>query len=291
MSTSRRVSGLIWLIVAWLVFVVSLSLWWLIFSLRTIQKLNEYVRDEYLIRQQNMMIMEGLVLILFLIIGGSALIYFALREKSRFDEVKHFFSTFSHDLKTSISRLVLQTENLAQSDKNSDSLKDIQKNLISLEMQLENSLHFAQHDSRQLTLQPVDIKPVIGRLHTQWPDLKITLQGQGKFVGDTAAVESIFKNLVSNASLHGGADEIQIAVKKNGERVEIRFTDNGQPVSVDVEQLGRRLHPSQKGTGIGLFLVHQWVSRLGGTIRFEKTERGSLEVQLNFATADGGGVS
>jgi signal transduction histidine kinase len=287
MTTTKRTSWLIILIYGWLLFVVSLSVWWLIFTIRTIRLLAEFVKSPDIMKKHDMIIMEGSVLIVFLLVGGAALIYFALREKKRFEEVKHFFSTFSHDLKTSISRLILQSETLFSSEagKNLEKTKKFQKNLLTLEMQLENSLFYAQQGTRQMALEPMEIKTVISRLHTQWPDLKIHLQGQGKFLGDQAAIESIFKNLVSNASLHGGADEIQLKVENQGKTVNIRFSDNGQLAEVDISKLGQQLHPSQNGTGIGLFLVRQWVERMKGEISFSKSDQGNLEVTLLFPGA------
>jgi signal transduction histidine kinase len=240
-----------------------------------------------MLKKRNMLIMEGSTLILLLIVGGIALVYYALRERRHLEEVKHFFSTFSHDLKTSISRVVLQAEALPKTAEGSEKLKAFQKNLLALEMQLENSLHYAQQESRVLTLQAVDMKAVVSRLHTQWPDLKFNLQGSGRFRGDAVAVESIFKNLVSNAVLHGEADEINFRIIPDEAAVMIELSDNGKPVSIDIATLGKRLQASQKGTGIGLFLVQQWVSKLKGKIHFSKSERGSLLVVVTLPAAGG----
>jgi len=286
--TKKTSSWQIWTICGWLSFVIALSAWWLIFGVRTIHQLGQFVSDEDgLLRKRNMLIMEGSTLILLLIVGGIALIYYALREKKHLEEVKHFFSTFSHDLKTSISRVVLQSEALVKPGEASDKIKNFQKNLMALEMQLENSLHYAQQESRALALEPVDMKSVVARLHSQWPDLKFNLQGQGRFLGDAVATESIFKNLVSNAVLHGEADEMTFNLISDGGFVMVELSDNGKPVEADVKTLGKRLQASRKGTGIGLFLVGQWVARSRGQIHFSKSERGSLTVVLRFPAAEG----
>ncbi len=278
----------IWAVTIWLVLVIALSAWWLVFGIRTIHQLGDFVQSADLLKKRNMLIMEGSTLILLLIVGGGALIYFARREQKNMAEVKHFFSTFSHDLKTSISRVVLQAEALPKVAGADEKLKAFHKNLLTLEMQLENSLHFAQQQSRALTLEPVQIKSIIARLHTQWPDLKIRLQGQGEFLGDKVAVESIFKNLISNSLIHGKADEISIQVIPDGAWVMITIADNGQPVDIDVAHLGQRLQSSSHGTGIGLYLVSQWVTMLKGSIHFSKTESQSLQVVLRFPSSKKG---
>jgi signal transduction histidine kinase len=131
------------------------------------------------------------------------------------------------------------------------------------------------------------MKSVVSRLHTQWPDLKFNLQGAGRFLGDAVAVESIFKNLVSNAVLHGEADEINFKIIPDESSVMIEISDNGKPVSVDIATLGKRLQASQKGTGIGLFLVQKWVDKLKGRIHFSKSERESLLVVVTLPAAGG----
>ena len=110
----KKTRWLVPLFSAWLIFVVSLAIWWMIFSLGLIQKFHEQNPQSDFQQQKTMMMTEGSVLILFLLLGGMALIYYALREQKRLSEVKLFFSTFSHDLKTSITRLVLQGERLSQ---------------------------------------------------------------------------------------------------------------------------------------------------------------------------------
>lgn len=278
----KRISWTIWAIIAWLVFVVSLTIWWLIFSLRIIAQLSSYVSNSQVEHHQKMLVMEGATLIIFLIVGGSALVYFALRERSRFEEVRHFFSAFSHDLKTSISRLVLQGELIFKNDKASAESRQFQKNLLALEMQLENSLHLAHQETRSLTLQEVNIKSIVSRIHGHWPDLKVHLQDKGTLVSDAVALESIVKNLVSNSVLHGQADEVNLKVSTNSENIEILYFDNGKPFTGSLEVLGAKPQPSQMGTGIGLYIVHRWAKRLRGQIRFSLNESGSLQVHLTL---------
>lgn len=285
----KKGSWVIGLIIGWLVFVVSLTTWWLIFSLRIISQLSMFVGGTQSSHQQQMLVMEGGTLIVFLLVGGVALVYFALRERQRFQEVSHFFSTFSHDLKTSISRLVLQGERLFDKEKTSEEAKKFQKNLLALEMQLENSLHLAQQGTRGLTLQSMELKPIISRIHSNWPELKVSLQGQSQktFRADAVALESILKNLVSNSVLHGEAEEIYLKMSDKNAQVEIHYSDNGKEFTGDPEQLGAKPQPSQKGTGIGLFIVQQWADRMKAGLKFSKSERGSLQAHITLPTESG----
>lgn len=273
-------SVLLALIIAWLIFVVSLTTWWMIFSLSLIDQLNELAQHSDFLRHRQMLLMEGSVLVVLLLIGGAGLIYYSLREKKRFDDVRHFFSTFSHDIKTSITRLVLQGETLSGSEVQSRKLDQFQKNLLALELQLENSMHVAQAPTRGLTLELVDLKSVIGRLHPAWPEVKIQLRGESRLVTDAPAIESILKNLISNSVLHGKADEVQLQVFKSQNHVELQYSDNGKMDLEDVTQLGKSLRPSQKGSGIGLYLLRQWAEKLSGQVEFSQSQTQSLLVKL-----------
>jgi signal transduction histidine kinase len=283
----KKTSWVIWSIIAWLIFVVSLTIWWLIFSLRIISQLSSFTGALESTHHQKMLMMEGGTLIFFLIVGGVALVYFALREKQRFEEVRHFFSTFSHDLKTSISRLVLQGEILFQNEKSTEASRNFQRNLLALEMQLENSLHLAQAEGRRLTLQKLDLKSILSRVHGIWPELKVSLKGPSIVYADAVALESIIKNLVSNSVLHGQADEIYISITPLEQKTELIYADNGRVFEGDPSGLGERSHPSKKSTGLGLQIVRQWTRLLGHELQFSKTQSGSLQAHILFSVPGG----
>lgn len=279
-------SLLLWSIIVWLVFVVSLATWWMIFSLRTIQKLSEFVKDETLKNQQTMLLTEGGVLIALLLVGGTLLIYFAIREKSRFDQVRLFFTTFTHDMKTSISRLLLQSEELGQQSKSED-IKSFRKNIIALEFQLENSLNLSQFEKRKMLYETLEIKSLVSRLHQYWPDIKITINANKTICIDAVGLESILRNIISNAMIHSQADEFKIHFEPLADNYRFTITDNGKTSDFDFEQAGYSISPSISGSGIGLYLIRQWVEKLNGQIEFSKNINGGLQVLLILPAVKG----
>jgi signal transduction histidine kinase len=277
---------LVYLFLSWLVFVVSLATWWMVFSLGLLEKMSAQAPQADFHPQKLMLITEGSVLILLLFFGGASLIYYALREQKRFSEIQLFFSTFSHDLKTAIARLVLQGERLSQKYPEAQEFQD---NLLILEMQLENSLHLAQMDQRGLVKEPLDLKKIVARLHTQWPGLKIQLQGKEPILADQAALESILKNLISNSLLHGQADEIYLQVRSDEpSTLIVDYKDNSEKAFEGApESLGMAFRPSQKGSGIGLYIVRRWMQALNGDISFVKGPKQTLQVALKFPRGGG----
>lgn len=276
----RKTSLLIWASIIWLVFVVSLAAWWMIFSLRTITRLSQFESSDAIIAQHQMLVMEGSVLIFLLIAGGTALVVYAIREKHHLDQIRLFFATFTHDMKTSISRLLLQSEEFAEGT--GERFQDFQKNMFALEFQLENSLQMAQYSGRAVVREPVDMRLLISRLHHYWPSMKLTLSGKAKIISDAVAIESILRNVVSNAMIHGLADEIRIQIEEKNSKTVITITDNGTPTSFDFQKKVVFGSSSQKGSGIGLFLIHQWVKKLEGIIEFIPVDSGSIQVVLTL---------
>ncbi len=276
----KKWSVLLWASIAWLIFVVALAAWWMIFSLRLILQLQEYIGEGSLKKQHDMLLMEGSVLILLLIGGGSMLIYFVIREKHRFDQVRLFFTTFTHDMKTSITRLLLQSEELTTKT-SPEAVRSFQKNILGLEFQLENSLTMAQFHRRPVHLEKVELKSLVMRLHQYWPTIKITLSGSVPVYTDATGFESILRNVISNAMIHAAADEFKIKLDV-GTDYTVTVTDNGKPTDFDFNKAGHTINPTAAGTGIGLYLIRQWSEKLGGRILFSKAENGSVQVELHL---------
>src|SRR4051812_47119943 len=111
----KRYANLI-LVTTWLLFTVSLAVWWMIFGLKQNEKLalQAHAVPEEVFRGQRMLHWEGAVLVLMLLIGGLALLYFTLKEADRHKRVKQFFATLTHELKTPLASLRIQVESLQE---------------------------------------------------------------------------------------------------------------------------------------------------------------------------------
>ncbi|MDE7249436.1 MAG: sensor histidine kinase, partial [Lachnospiraceae bacterium] len=82
----------------------------------------------------------------------------------------------------------------------------------------------------------------------------------------------ILNNLIQNVISHSHADKIEIALSKQGENIKILLSDNGVGIDKeDLKHIFERLYKcdkgrSEKGSGLGLSIVHQLVGKLNGTI-------------------------
>ena len=95
---------------------------------------------------------------------------------------------------------------------------------------------------------------------------------------DESQIRQALMNLVRNAReamAGGGVLQVQAGVTNDG-RVRIAITDNGP--GIPVADLPRIFEPffstKQKGTGLGLALVHQIISEHGGRIDVEHPPEG-----------------
>lgn len=85
----------------------------------------------------------------------------------------------------------------------------------------------------------------------------------------------ILNNLIQNVISHSHADKIEIALSEQGGNIRILLSDNGVGIDKeDLKHIFERLYKcdkgrSEKGSGLGLSIVHQLVTKLNGTITVE----------------------
>lgn len=291
-----------WKLVAgmvWLCFTVALAAWWIVFSLRQAQHISEdsgvsAATAQEITRHNIMLVSEGATLVVLLLVGGSALLYYIATEMRRTQRLREFFATFTHELKTSLASVRLQAESLEEDleDPNQSRLvKRLVKETVRLELQLENSLLFASpDDSSRFLLEAVSLRELFDSMSIHWPDLDLEVDGDEIVDADRRAVESIFKNLIQNAVIHGEADRITIHISRTSTYATIRFADNGRGFQGDRTRLGQMFgrHASTSGSGLGLYLAARLARTMRGELRFsESTEGFCVEIVLPLRPAGG----
>lgn len=291
----------------WLVFTLALASWWLVFGLNQldlIRQANEGVVSDSAMsieRQHRMLLSEGGALLVLLLVGGAALLYNIRVESRRARQIEEFFASFTHDLKTSLASLRIQTESLRDEFESTDSgvnhgklLGRIMSDAGRLETQLENALFLADADKSSMLLEPVSVRGLVESLAHLWPRMKIQVHSDVAVMTDRRALESIIRNIAQNSSRHGQATAFDVRCGLEGEKSAIiRFQDNGIGFRGDVRKLGEIFsrHTGQSGSGIGLYLVAKLVERLGGRAKVEAggADLGfAIVVELPAAQAGGG---
>ncbi|MCC7042285.1 MAG: HAMP domain-containing histidine kinase [Acidobacteria bacterium] len=263
--------------VAWLVFTVSLASWWLNVGLE-------------LTNRHTMFLWEGATFIVVLVGGGVAILVAIRREDRRRQALEMFFMSFTHDLKTSLASVQLQAEGLREDQADPATrlpLDRLLQDTVRLQIQLENSLFVAQPDGRLLK-ERIDVATAIDRQREDWPALAIDVHGSGVVLADARAFDTVLRNVLQNAVLHGEATHVDVRIERaSGDLIRIVIEDGGKGISPqDLSQLGEPfVRPSAtSGTGVGLHVSRRLVGRMGGAMRFS-VSGGGLVVTIDLPEA------
>lgn len=261
----------------WLLFTVSFAGWWFVLEMRNVERLIRVdgANQSLYQRQQRMIFWEGLSWEVLLVAGGATLIFLLFRERRRTMQVKEFFASFSHDVKTSLASLRLQAEALDEdmAGSNSPLVSRLIADTVRLQLQLENSLYYAAQDSLSLYLQDVDFARMVESLQHQWPSIQLRLNGESsKLRVDERALRSVINNLIQNALVHGRAKTLTFEVSNN----EISFSDDGTGFKGETAHLGEIFHrpTPNSGSGLGLYIAKTLLKKMNGELKLTPSPAG-----------------
>ena len=203
----------------------------------------------------------------------------------------------SHDLRTPLARLRLETEMSVSDPQARDHMAaDIdQVNAI-----IDKFLDYAR-PAHQIP-ERVNLRQVIEAaryaLGTD-PDTTITVNipPDTLVMGDATELQRVFSNLLENAQRYGrdpatGVARIEITAKAHDEWVLVQLRDHGAGVGPDI--LGQLTQPffrgdasrsAATGTGLGLAIVERAATRMGGRFALTNHASGGLEAHLRLPRA------
>jgi two-component system osmolarity sensor histidine kinase EnvZ len=200
----------------------------------------------------------------------------------------------SHDLRTPLARLRLETEmSVADQDARDHMAADIDQ----LDAIIDKFLDYARPDHAEL--KPVLLNDVIEAcLYAvqDQGDMRINLDvTKGLYVlADEVELARVLSNLLENARRYGKTPEtgiavVDIAAKARGEWVLLKVRDHGMGVSA--EALPNLIKPffrgdaartAATGAGLGLAIVDKTVQRMGGIFALANTTSGGLAAHIKL---------
>ena len=135
-----------------------------------------------------------------------------------------------------------------------------------------------RHDDVALTVaRAVDASARHRRNHDLRLDLPSTV-----CTLDHERLQQVVRNLIDNAYQHTGHGRtVWVTIRRLGVTVEVRVVDAGE--GIDPTRLQRALAPFSRGigmgddeaVGLGLYLVHQIVAAMGGTVEIHTSDAGT----------------
>jgi two-component system OmpR family sensor kinase len=203
------------------------------------------------------------------------------------DQQRRFIADAAHELRSPITALSLQAENLDQVELPADSrsrlvvLKEGARRTAHL---LDQLLALARSDLSNIAAQPITqvdqcakdvMANLLPRARQRGIDLGFKILDPVSVRGDPAMLASLIRNLIDNAIRHTPeAGRIDVGLYQDGARAIFQVEDTG-PGIPDAERervfepFYRGSGPVNDGTGLGLSIVKRVVARLNGSVQLE----------------------
>lgn len=219
-----------------------------------------------------------------------------------------FVTSVSHELRTPLAQIRMFAETLGYGRARSDEERSrfvaiLHREAVRLSELVENVLQFARLDQRkeQLTFATVDLRQ-------ESEDAAVSLAPIAAAHGativnavppaalawaDRGAVRRIILNLLDNALKYGPAGQtISIGAATEGGHVRLRVDDQGPGVPAGARETIFRAFErhgvgpdSPTGSGIGLTIVRELASALGGTVHVEDRPGGGARFVVTLLVA------
>ena len=199
----------------------------------------------------------------------------------------------AHDLGTPLSTMRVLLSELENDTGDNKALNDDIK-LLSTQVErcktsLQGLVHTAQDQAAHENVA-VPTQDFLGQLLDSWrslcPEVGVKVKMADDVVGtalkNTPSLTQALMNLLNNAA--EVSDAIEIAVSRHRNTLRIALRDYGPGMSVELlQQIGHSpLSQSENGLGLGLFLTHATIERIGGSISLENHPQGGSLTQVSI---------
>jgi len=275
----------VYLSAAWLILTFSMVSWWFLYAL----SIDDHQTVAEVQKHNRMIKWEGGTLLFIILVGGLFLIMYVYRDTERHERLRLFFSNFSHDIKTSISRIRLQADVLAEelSEHNVEqrSMTRLLADLNRLDLQLENSLLLTHVEDSALLFEDIDLKQLITAIHHDFDRIRIEVLQNASIRADQRSLKSILRNIFQNSVLHGKSTEIRVTSESiDINTLKIKIQDNGQGSESDLNSFGKSILPikQNQSNGIGLYLASRLMSKMSGQITFNQIKGQGFVVEITL---------
>ncbi len=306
MQINKTKNGFYLIISLSVIMLLLLGSWWLylVFKLaHQLEVLNSPVLAGNLV---SMVKWEGATFLILLLTLTVTLVYIYILDHKKNKSLQAFFSSLTHELKTPLASIKLQTQVLTDIIEQ-ESLPEASKLKINkyserlvndslrLEDQLDNHLQLSRLErNAPLNLRPVNLKQFLQKEQLRYePQVKFKLDfvHPNIFVlADDFALQTVIRNLIENTLKHAHVEDIQVTinVEESSDKVLIRYQDNGVGFTGDHANLVHLFykHNSPQGSGIGLYLVNEMLKRMKGRLEIISGPTLAFVLELNNKGSD-----
>jgi two-component system OmpR family sensor kinase len=222
------------------------------------------------------------------------------RVRTLIDQQRRFIADAAHELRTPITAMSLQAENLSQVELPPESrgrLSALINGARRTAHLLDQLLALARYDIGRAPEAPVTsldactkevVADLLPKAVERGIDLGFEVVEPLLVRGEPAMLASVVHNLIDNALRHtpeGG--RVDIGVYRDGEHVVLQIEDTGPGISPAdhkrvFEPFVRGNQPTEGGTGLGLSIVKRIVERLKGSVVLENVPKSGLRATVSL---------
>ena len=216
---------------------------------------------------------------------------------------RQLMTSLSHDVRTPLTTLIgyldAAHKGLVTGKDRDDYIETARRKAHDLKEYIDVLFDWFKLNSDEfaLEIQPVEAAELTRNILIDWipifedkqVDYDIDIPEQPVRVKlDMDSYMRIINNLIQNVIAHSHAGKIKIALSKQENHMELLLADNGVGIEKeDLKHIFERLYKcdkgrSEKGSGLGLSIVHQLVEKMGGNITVESVPGKGTEFMLLF---------
>jgi K+-sensing histidine kinase KdpD len=282
-------------------YVVLQFAWW---AYHLVELTKELKQDDALVSKRIVMIIsEGLVFFSILIFGLWRIRRSFQKELQLSRRQTNFLLSVTHELKTPLAanKLYLQTmqkRSLEEEQKQKFLSKAIQEN-ERLENMIDNILNASRIENNALIPQKADtdvsalMKQIVERNQKRRQEefISTNIQNNIHFAVDSLFIETILNNLIDNAKKYGLPDvHIEVYLSVEGKEIVFGVKNEGKAIpTVSRKEIFEKFFRNQneetrtqKGSGLGLFIVNELVKLHNGKIQYKETIPEGSNFEITF---------
>jgi len=202
-------------------------------------------------------------------------------------ELDRFVYSASHDLRAPLAS-VLGLINLVKMDEKEphhlEYLTNMQKSIHKLDKFIGDIINYSRNSRLEVIPEDIDLKELVEELKEDLgfmdsaEKINIGYDGEGSvIVSDRSRIKVVLSNLISNAikyhNLRVAHPYIKVKYKKEDDNHMISVIDNGPGIPIEhktkIFDMFYRGSESSSGSGLGLYIVKETISKLDGDISLE----------------------
>ena len=267
-------------------------------ELRKEQKREFELKKQKIIRNSLIVIAVIVILLIIVLYNRYKIKIKSERELQKLNKEKDkFFSILAHDLRSPIVGMVTLSDAIINNfevltkkellsynknlNKTAKSISYLLENLLDWAMSQINQRKYNFENLKLYKIAKEGIESLLINADKKQIKVNFDIDENIEVYADANTLKTVFRNLTNNAikfTPKGG--KIDISAKQNGDKVEIKIQDTGVGMSKNalnhLFDIGKQQTSlgteNEKGTGFGLLIVKEFISKNKGEIKVESTE-------------------